>query len=177
MSKTQSAPRSGRRARRSALLAFAIAAVGALGTAPQAGADFTTAKCGGQNTDANGASFAKGAQEVFNFSFKVNYCPGHKVSVAYNANGSGAGIKGAQLRSTTSRFWGSDDPPTPAQVALMNSGGKTKSGQRPVPTEPKATRGKSTSTRSPRARLPPLINLPTVATPKRWLTIPDRLGG
>lgn len=164
MSQTQSAPRSGRRAGKAGLLAFAIAAVGALGIVPQAGADFTTGKCAGQNTDANGASFAKGAQEVFNFNFKVNYCPGHK-GVAYNANGSGAGISGAQLRSTTSRFWGSDDPPTPAQVALMNSGGVEVGGIVQADTNPN-NEGKIHVYPIAAGAIPPLINFPDGCNPE-----------
>ena len=92
MSDTTSAPRSGVRSIRAGLLALALAAVAVLGLASQASADFTIPKCGGTNTDGNGASFAKGAQEVFNFNFKTNYCAGSGLNVAYNANGSGAGI-------------------------------------------------------------------------------------
>lgn len=124
MSDTRSAPKRGARAIRAGLLASALAALTAIGLAPQASADFTSAKCGGVNTNANGASFAKGAQESFNSYFKTFYCPGSGLSIAYNANGSGAGIEGAQLREGTSRFWGSDDPPSPTAVALMNSGAK-----------------------------------------------------
>ena len=94
-------------------LALALAAVAVLGLASQASADFTIPKCGGTNADGNGASFAKGAQEVFNFNFKTNYCAGSGLNVAYNANGSGAGILTAQLRNNLSRFSGTDDPPPP----------------------------------------------------------------
>jgi ABC-type phosphate transport system substrate-binding protein len=122
MSDTTSVPIRGTRAFGAGLACLVLALMAALGLASQAKADFTTAKCAGTNIDANGASFAKGAQEVFNFNFKNIYCAGSGLNVAYNANGSGAGISGAQLRTSTSRLWGSDDPPTPAQVALMNSG-------------------------------------------------------
>lgn len=126
MSDTTSAPVWGARAVVAGLLALALTALAAIAFAGQAKADFSSAKCGGVNTHANGASFARGAQESFNSYFKSFYCSGSGLSVAYNANGSGAGLEGAQLRppAETSRFWGSDDPPTPGQVALMNAGAK-----------------------------------------------------
>lgn len=137
MSQIQSAPRRGRRAGRVGFLALAVTALGVLGLAPQAGADFTTGKCVGPNIEGNGASFAKTAQEVFNFNFKTNYCVGTPgqgtINVTYNANGSGAGIATMELRNNASRFAGSDDPPTPTQVSLMNSGAIE-----PVPGELKA---------------------------------------
>lgn len=136
MSDMTSASIGGARAVVAGLLALTLTALAAFGFAAQAKADFSTPKCGGANTDGNGASFARGAQEVFNFSFKTNYCAGSGLNVAYNANGSGAGISGAQLRNSASRFWGSDDPPTPAQVSLMNSGGVEVSGKVEADTNP-----------------------------------------
>jgi hypothetical protein len=128
MSQIQSAPRRRGRARAAGLLVLAATALTALGPASPASADFTTGKCAGPNIEGNGASFAKTAQEVFNINFKNIYCAGTPgqgtINVAYNANGSGEGIKTMQLRNNASRFAGSDDPPTPAQVNLMNSGGK-----------------------------------------------------
>jgi ABC-type phosphate transport system substrate-binding protein len=110
-------------------LALATTALAALGPASPAGADFTSGKCAGaQAISGNGASFAKGAQEVFNLNFKNGFClgtPGQgTINVTYTADGSGAGVATMELRNNESRFAGSDDPPTPAQVALMNSGGK-----------------------------------------------------
>jgi len=114
------------------LLALATTALAALGPASPASADFTTGKCAGPNIEGNGASFAKTAQEVFNINFKNIYCAGTPrqgtINVAYNADGSGEGVKTMELRVRPSRFAGSDDPPTPAQVALMNSGGKEEGG-------------------------------------------------
>lgn len=128
MSQIQSAPRRRGRARAAGLLTLAATALAAFGPVSPASADFNTGKCAGPNIEGNGASFAKSAQEVFNINFKSNYCAGTpgqgSINVAYNADGSGEGIKTMQLRARPSRFAGSDDPPTPAQVNLMNSGGK-----------------------------------------------------
>lgn len=132
MSQIQRAPRRRGRARVAGLLVLATTALATLGPASPASADFTTGKCAGPNIEGNGASFAKTAQEVFNINFKSIYCAGTPgqgtINVAYNADGSGEGIKTMQLRVRPSRFSGSDDPPTPAQVALMNSGAKESSG-------------------------------------------------
>lgn len=132
MSQIQRAPRRRGRARVAGLLVLVTTALATLGPAAPASADFTTGKCAGPNIAGNGASFAKTAQEVFNLNFKNSYClgtPGQgTINVAYNADGSGAGIATMELRlpGNESRFAGSDDPPTPAQVALMNSGGVEK---------------------------------------------------
>ena len=136
MSDTTSAPTRGTRAFGVGLVCLLLALMTAAGLASQAKADFTTAKCAGANIDGNGASFAKGAQEVFNFNFKNLHCAGSGLNVAYNANGSGAGIRTAQLRDNASRFSGTDDPPTPAQVALMNSGGIDNAGKIEADTDP-----------------------------------------
>jgi ABC-type phosphate transport system substrate-binding protein len=132
MSQIQSAPRRSGRACAAGLLTLAATALVAFGPVSPASADFTTGKCAGPNIEGNGASFAKTAQEVFNISFKNTYCAGTPgqgtINAAYNADGSGEGIKTMELRVRPSRFAGSDDPPTPAQVALMNSGGKESSG-------------------------------------------------
>jgi len=132
MSQIQSAPRRRGRARAAGLLTLAATALAAFGPVSPAGAEFTTGKCAGPNIEGNGASFAKTAQEVFNINFKNSYCAGTPgqgtINVAYNADGSGEGIKTMELRVRPSRFAGSDDPPTEAQVNLMNSGGKEVSG-------------------------------------------------
>src|SRR6476469_1783665 len=132
MSQIQRAPRRRGRARVAGLLVLATTAIATLGPASSASADFTTGTCSGPNIEGNGASFAKTAQEVFNINFKNSYCAGTPgqgtINVAYNADGSGEGIKAMELRVRPSRFAGSDDPPTPAQVALMNSGAKEAAG-------------------------------------------------
>ncbi len=132
MSQIQSAPRRRGRARAAGLLALVTTALAAFGPASPASADFTTGKCAGPNIEGNGASFAKTAQEVFNIGFKNVYCAGTpgqgSINVTYNADGSGEGVKTMELRIRPSRFAGSDDPPTPAQMTLMNSGGKEVSG-------------------------------------------------
>ena len=132
MSQIQRAPRRRGRARVAGLLVLATTALATLGPASPASADFTTGKCSGPNIEGNGASFAKTAQEVFNINFKSIYCAGTPgqgtINASYNADGSGEGIKTMELRVRPSRFAGSDDPPTPAQVALMNSGAKEAGG-------------------------------------------------
>lgn len=165
MSDSTSAPKRGVRAVRAGLLATAVAALTAIGFAPQAAADFTSAKCAGTNLDGNGASFAKGAQEVFNFNFKNFYCAGSGLNVAYNANGSGAGILGAQLRNSASRFWGTDDPPTPAQVALMNSGGIEVAGKVEADTNP-GNDGKTHVFPIAAGAIAPLVNFPEGCSPE-----------
>ena len=165
MSDTTSAPKSGVRAIRAGLLALALAALMAIGLASQANADFTLGKCAGTSTDANGASFARGAQEVFNFNFKNNYCPGKGLNITYNANGSGAGIKTAQLRNNASRFSGSDDPPTPAQVALMNSGGVEVAGKVEADTIP-GNDGKIHVFPVAAGAIAPLVNFPDGCNPE-----------
>ncbi len=165
MSDSTSAPKRGARAVRAGLLATALAALTAFGLAPQAGADFTSAKCAGTNLDGNGASFAKGAQEVFNFNFKNFYCAGSGLNVAYNANGSGAGILGAQLRNSASRFWGSDDPPTPAQVALMDSGGVEVSGKVEADANPDND-GETHVIPIAAGAIAPLVNFPEGCSPE-----------
>jgi ABC-type phosphate transport system substrate-binding protein len=169
MSDTTSAPVWGARTIGAGLIALLLMALAVVVLAPRANADFTTGKCAGTNIDANGASFAKGAQEVFNFHFKVSYCPGHK-GVAYNANGSGAGIKTVQLRNNTSRFAGSDDPPTPAQVALMNSGGVDVAGKVEADTIP-TNDGKIHVYPIAAGAIAPLVNLPEGCSPE---PLPDQ---
>ncbi len=132
MSQIQSAPRRRGRASVAGLLTLAATALAAFGPVSPASADFSTGKCAGPNIEGNGASFAKSAQEVFNINFKNSYCAGTPgqgtINAAYNADGSGEGIKTMELRVRPSRFAGSDDPPTPTQVTLMNSGGKESAG-------------------------------------------------
>jgi ABC-type phosphate transport system substrate-binding protein len=166
MSQTSSARPRRRRTARAAVLALAVSAVGALGIAPSAGADFTVPKCGGQSTNANGASFAKGAEEFFNSRFKNFFCAGSGLSVTYNANGSGAGIETAQLRTGTSRFWASDDPPTPAQVALMNSGAE-KVGAEIKADANEGNNGKTHIFPIAAGAIAPLVNFPEGCDPEK----------
>jgi ABC-type phosphate transport system substrate-binding protein len=124
MSDTTSAPAWGVRATFGVVLALLLAAAFAL--APKASADFTTGKCAGVNITGEGGSFAKDAQIKFNDNFKTNYCigtPGFgSINVTYSPEGSGAGITAMTNRTLVPRFGGTDDPPTPAQVAAMNAG-------------------------------------------------------
>lgn len=171
MSDTTSAPKSGVRAVRAGLVALALAALTVLGLASQASADFTTAQCAGSNITGNGASFAKGAQEVFNFSFKNNYCAGSGLNVTYSADGSGAGIKTAQLRNNASRFSGTDDPPTPGQVALMNSGGIEVGGKVEQADAIPTNDGKIHVYPIAAGAIAPLVNLPEGCSPE---PLPDQ---
>lgn len=171
MSDTTSAPRSGARAIGAGVLALAMAAMAALGLSSQASADFSSAKCAGANINANGASFAKGAQEVFNFSFKNNYCVGSGLNVTYNADGSGAGIKTAQLRNNASRFSGTDDPPSPGQVALMNSGGVEVGGKVETADAIPTNDGKIHVYPIAAGAIAPLVNLPEGCSPE---PLPDQ---
>jgi ABC-type phosphate transport system substrate-binding protein len=133
MSQTQSAPRWGGRARVAGLLALAATALAAFGPASPASAAFTTGKCAGPNIIGRGGSFARDAHTVFNFNFKNLYCAGTpgagSINVTYEPLGSGAGVKAVELRTDTPRFGQSDDPPTPSEVALMNSGGIEEGGK------------------------------------------------
>ncbi|HEU4944175.1 MAG TPA: substrate-binding domain-containing protein [Solirubrobacterales bacterium] len=169
MSQIQRAPRRRGRARVAGLLVLATTAFATLGPAAPAGADFTTGKCAGPNIEGNGASFAKGAQEVFNLNFKSGYClgtPGQgTINAAYNANGSGAGIATMELRNNASRFAGSDDPPTPAQVALMNSGG-TEEGGIVVPDGVAGNEGKVHIFPIAAGAVAPLVNFPEGCNPE-----------
>lgn len=133
MSQIQSAPRWGVRARVAGLLALATTALAAFGPVSPADAAFTTGKCAGPNIIGRGGSFARDAQTVFNFNFKNLYCAGTSgagtINVTYEPLGSGAGVKAMEIRTDTPRFGGSDDPPTPSEVALMNSGGVEEGGK------------------------------------------------
>lgn len=170
MSQIHSAPRWGGRARVAGLLALATTALMALGPVSPAGADFTSTKCAGaQAISGNGASFAKGAQEVFNLNFKNGYClgtPGQgTINVTYTADGSGAGVATMELRNNESRFAGSDDPPTPAQVALMNSGGK-KVGEVVEPDGVTGNEGKVHVFPIAAGAVAPLVNFPEGCNPE-----------
>lgn len=170
MSDTTSAPTWGVRAIRAGLLALVLAALATICLASQARADFSSGKCAGITVDGNGASFAKGAHEVFNFNFKNIYCAGTKANVAYTANGSGAGIASMQLRNNASRFAGSDDPPTPAQVALINSGGVEVSGKVEADTVP-TNDGKVHVFPIAAGAVAALVNLPEGCSPE---PLPDQ---
>lgn len=132
MSQILSAPRRGGRARVVGLLALATTAIAAFGAASPAGADFTTGKCSGPSIIGRGGSFARDAQTAFNSNFKFTYCLGTPgfgtLNATYEPLGSGAGVKSMELRTDTPRFGGTDDPPTEAQVNLMNSGGVEQAG-------------------------------------------------
>jgi ABC-type phosphate transport system substrate-binding protein len=150
-------------------LTLAATALAAFGPVSPASAEFTTGKCAGPNIEGNGASFAKTAQEVFNIGFKNVYCAGTpgqgSINVAYNADGSGEGIKTMELRVRPSRFAGSDDPPTPAQVALMNSGGKEVSGS-VVDDGVSGNEGKAHVFPIAVGAVAALVNLPTGCSPE-----------
>jgi ABC-type phosphate transport system substrate-binding protein len=128
MSDTTSAP-NGVRAIGVGLIALLLMAMAAMGLATQANADFTTGKCAGPNINGEGGSFARDAQTAFNANFKTTYCIGTSgfgsINVAYAPEGSGAGITAMVNRGLTPRFGGTDDPPTPSQVAQMNAGSTT----------------------------------------------------
>jgi ABC-type phosphate transport system substrate-binding protein len=128
MSDTTSAPNRGARVVRKGLLALSLTALAAIGLASSASADFTTSKCAGTAVAGRGGSFAKEAQAVWGLTFKPVYCSGSGPNVSYESVSSGAGVKSMQLRTDTPRFGGTDDPPTPAEVALINSGGTEVSG-------------------------------------------------
>ncbi|HVY77392.1 MAG TPA: hypothetical protein VG898_02685 [Solirubrobacterales bacterium] len=180
MSQIKSAPRRRGRTRAAGLLAVAATALAAFGPASPASADFTTGKCAGPNIQGNGASFAKGAQEVFNLNFKNGYCLGTprqgSINVTYTADGSGAGIATMQLRNNESRFAGSDDPPTPAQVNLMNSGGK-KVGEVVEPDGVSGNEGKVHVFPIAAGAVAPLVNFPNGCNPELLSdensTVPD----
>jgi ABC-type phosphate transport system substrate-binding protein len=151
-------------------LALATTALAALGPVSSAGADFTSGKCAGaQAISGNGASFAKGAQEVFNLNFKNGFClgtPGQgTINVTYTADGSGAGVATMELRNNESRFAGSDDPPTPAQVALVNSGGK-KVGEVVEPDGVTGNEGKVHVFPIAAGAVAPLVNFPEGCNPE-----------
>ena len=122
MSRTLSAPRWGLSAALAGALALALMALAAVGLSSQANAAFSTAKCNGPSITGEGGSFAKDAHGVYNFNFKNSYCPGTSANVTYAPNGSGAGVKSVTLRTLAPRFGQTDDPPTAAQVNLMNAG-------------------------------------------------------
>jgi len=114
------------------LVATAAAALVALLLVPAADASFSLGKCQGTSITGEGASFQKEAHELFNEHFGPDYCigtGGEGLSVTYKPEGSGAGIKAMELREKPARFGATDDPPTPAQIALMNSGGKEEGGK------------------------------------------------
>lgn len=109
-----------------ALLGFGMVALALVGLAPEARADFSTAKCAGPNILGRGASFARDAHGVFNFNFKHNYClgtPGQDtIDVSYDAAGSGAGRTSMKVRNDTPRFGMSDEPPSTNEIQQMDKG-------------------------------------------------------
>lgn len=133
MSNSLSGPARGWRPVAAGLLALLLVALAAAATAPKAHAEFSLGKCEGSDVIGQGSSFQKEAQKLFNEFFASNYCvgtPGQgSLNITYEPTGSGAGIKSMELRTQTSRFGGTDDPPTAAQVALMNSGAKEEGGK------------------------------------------------
>lgn len=139
MSHIHSAPVGRARGTAVGLVAIAAAALAALCLAPAANASFALGKCQGTNIIGEGSSFQKEAQELFNEHFGPDYCVGtggEGLSVTYKPEGSGQGIKAMELRERPARFGGTDDPPIPAQVAIINSGGKEEGGKVVADTDP-----------------------------------------
>ena len=126
MSRTLSASRRGSRGALTGLTGLALALLATLALAPQANAAFTTGKCAGADVTGRGASFARDAHGVFNTFFKLTYCagtPGAAVlDVTYQAQGSGAGRTSVKVRNDEPRFGMSDEPPSQAEIAQMNTG-------------------------------------------------------
>jgi ABC-type phosphate transport system substrate-binding protein len=132
MSHIHSVPRRAARFGVAGLVAVAAAALAVLLLVPAANAAFSLGKCQGTSIIGEGASFQKEAHELFNEHFGPDYCVGtggEGLNVTYKPEGSGAGIKAMELREKPARFGATDDPPTPTQIALMNSGGKEEAGK------------------------------------------------
>ncbi len=110
-----------------ALVAFAATLL-ALSLAPRASASFALGKCAGTNIQANGASFANTAHTWFKEQFKDFYCADTPFAgslapvLTYTGDGSGAGRQAMMKRDGLSRFGGSDEPPSAADVQKMNTG-------------------------------------------------------
>jgi hypothetical protein len=117
----------------------AVAAGGAAFIAANAHADFTATACTGGNVAANGSTLQNGAQTLWSGTGAGQFnsadgCQGKVVS--YNGSGAltGSGAGRAALGSvdgnrssptanpTGSRFVGTDEPPTAAEMANMNTG-------------------------------------------------------
>lgn len=127
MSRTSSAPRWGSSAAVAGIVTLLLAALAAFGLASQASAAFTSAKCGGEDIEANGASFANSAHALFKEKFSGSFCAstpfaGDPPVLTYTGNGSGAGREAMMVRNGASRFAGSDEPPLPEEILKMNTG-------------------------------------------------------
>jgi ABC-type phosphate transport system substrate-binding protein len=133
MSNSLSGPARGLRPVATGLLALLLLAFAAATLASKAHAEFSLGKCEGSDVIGQGSSFQKEAQKLFNEHFANDYCVGTPgqglLNVTYEPTGSGAGIKSMELRTGTTRFGGTDDPPTPAQVNLINSGAEEVGGK------------------------------------------------
>lgn len=129
-------------------LAAAAASAGLSAAAQDAQAAFTLPACGGSSAAKNqGASFQVGAQAYWRTVFATsNGCGGAISLQAFNGNGSGNGLAAmgagggnltincaaacgatasgiaAGQRDATTAFASTDEPPTPAQQANMNTG-------------------------------------------------------
>ncbi|HEY5976415.1 MAG TPA: hypothetical protein VIT85_01050 [Solirubrobacterales bacterium] len=127
-----------------------------------------------------GASFAVDAQKAFNSNFKFTYCVGtpgfSSINVTYEGSGSGAGIKSMQIRTDTPRFAGTDDPPSSAEVALINSGGVEQAGKVVADTD-ESNDGKVHVFPIAVGSVAPLVNFPDGCDPElladKWSTIPN----
>jgi ABC-type phosphate transport system substrate-binding protein len=94
-------------------------------------AAFTLAPCAGSSVAGQGSSFQKGAQAAWAASFDAACSPFEQppgsIAITYTANGSGAGLAslGANPtgdRDAATRFAGTDDAPTTAQIAQIAAG-------------------------------------------------------
>jgi ABC-type phosphate transport system substrate-binding protein len=130
---TRSAP--SRRALIAVATSLLLAALLLALTAPRSEAAFSTGKCQGTDVIGRGASFATTAQSAWKLNFQSFFCADAGVfpNVTYEPLGSGAGLEamgarrganldGSRSRNQPPRFAGSDDPPTPTQVAQINQG-------------------------------------------------------
>ena len=80
------------------------------------------------------------------------------INVTYEALGSGAGRDSMKVRNDTPRFGMTDEPPTPTEIAQMNTGTRWQSGREttPIPT----TTARSTSIPAAVGAVAPLVNFP-----------------
>lgn len=163
MSRTLRAPERGSRAAVAGAIALFLAALAAVGLAPQANAAFTTGKCAGENIVGRGASFARDAHKVFNDTFKFSYCVGTpgagKINVTYEAQGSGAGRQSVKIRDGAPRFGMTDEPPAPSEIVEMNSGVIIKESKNEIDKDP-SNDGKIHLVPAAVGAVAPLVNFP-----------------
>lgn len=159
MSRTLNAPRWGLSAALAGAVALALMALLAFGpTPPRADAAFSLTKCQGSPTLGRGASFARDAhQKLFIPRFQGTYCFGSNSKMTYDAAGSGAGRTAVKVRTDTPRFGMTDEAPSQAEVALMNSGMDAKTGEdNKIPTDD----GKVHVVPAAVGTVAPLVNFP-----------------